>query len=356
MILRIAAVGVVFALIAAAVRKMSWYRTKTAFIGLKRLATLSDEDKQAAIDGFKFLQRMQDGEKTETEDETKAVADYYKVLNNMLSVFDLEKLYLPPLLNEFEGLYENQLLCEQAVLKELNLTDPETSHLLDMGCGRGRISHYLATLTGGQVSGYNIDPNQIENAVGWAAECRMSDRLHFKVGNHHDPLEYESATFDGCVSFQAVWPFFKKEELDDHAREMYRVLKPGARYSCSEYLLTPHFDWNNEEHVTLQKLYLPTLAATQSMYPADVCAALERAGFTILISAPSRSPAWPLGEQKRDLILRGRKVVRGLEAIHIMPPWVEELLALLQTGGQAWTDAEKAKIADLNWRIVAEKH
>ena len=28
---------------------------------------------------------------------------------------------------------------------------------------------------------------------------------------------------------------------------------------------------------------------------------------------------------------------------------------LLQRGGQAWTDAEKMKIADLNWRIVAEK-
>ena len=33
-------------------------------------------------------------EKTETEDETKAVADYYKVLNNMLSIFDVEKLYI----------------------------------------------------------------------------------------------------------------------------------------------------------------------------------------------------------------------------------------------------------------------
>ena len=102
---------------------------------------------------------MQDGEETETADETKAVADYYKVLNNMLSVFDLEKLYLPPQLNEFEGLYANQLLCEQAVLEELKLANPESSHLLDMGCGRGRVSHYFATLTGGQVSGYNIDPN-----------------------------------------------------------------------------------------------------------------------------------------------------------------------------------------------------
>ena len=91
------------------------------------------------------------------------------------------------------------------------------------------------------------------------------------------------------------------------------------------------------------------------MYPADVCAALEKAGFEILISAPSKSEAWPLCEQKRDLVHMGRRVVRGLEAIRVLPPWVEESLDLLQKGGQAWTDAEKAKIADLNWRIVAEK-
>ena len=324
-------------------------------VGLKRLAELTDEDKQACIDAYRFFQQMQDGAQTETEEETRAVAAYYKVLNNLLSVFDLEKLYIPPQLDEAHGLYGNQLLCEQAVLEALALDTPAASHLLDMGCGRGRVSHYFASLTGGQVSGYNIDPNQIENAVGWARECRMSDRLHFKVGNHHDPLDYPSESFDGCFSFQAVWPFFKKAELDAHAGEMYRVLKPGGRYACSEYLLTPHFDWDDAEHVALHRAFLPTLAATHSMYPADVCAALERAGFEVVLSAPSKRPAWPICEQKRDLILAVRKVIRGLEAIRVLPPWVEESLELLQSGGQAWTDAEKAKIADLNWRIVAEK-
>ena len=334
---------------------MNWYRIKTSFIGIKRLITLSKEDKQACIDAYKFFQRMQDGEKTETADETKAVAAYYKVLNNMLSVFDLEKLYIPPQLDDSQGLYGNQLLCEQALLNELNLNDSPSSHLLDMGCGRGRIAHYFASLTGGQVSGYNIDPNQIENAEDWARETKMTDRLHFKVGDHHDPLEYDSESFDGCFSFQAVWPFFKKEELDSCAREMFRVLKPGSRYACSEYLLSPYFDWNNDEHVSLHKKYLPTLAATQSMYPADVCSSLERAWFKILLSAPSKSPAWPICEQKRNLIWRVRKVIRFFQRLKLIPSWVEESLDLLQTGGQSWTDAEKAKIADLNWRIVAEK-
>ena len=335
--------------------KANWYRVKTSFTGMKRLATLPKEDKQACVDAYKFLQNMQAGAVTETEDETRAVAAYYKVLNNMLSVFDLEKLYIPPQLDENQGLYGNQLLNEQDIFKELNLKDPKNSHLLDMGCGRGRISHHFATMSGGQVSGYNIDPDQLDSADAWAKECNMTDRLHFKYGNHHEPLDYASEFFDGCFSFQAVWPFFKKEELDDHAKEMYRVLKPGARYACSEYLLTPHFDWNNEEHVALHKSYLPTLAATQSMYPADVCAALERAGFKIILSAPSKSEAWPICEQKRDLIYMARKAIRALEKVRLMPPWVEESLDLLQTGGESWTQAEKAKIADLNWRIVAEK-
>ena len=137
--------------------KANWYRAKMSFDGVKRLATLPQEDKQACIDAYKFFQNMQNGEETKTEDETKAVAAYYKVLNNMLSVFDLEKLYIPPQLDESQGLYGNQLLCEQAIKDDLNLAHPEASHLLDMGCGRGRIAHHFATMTGGQVSGYNID-------------------------------------------------------------------------------------------------------------------------------------------------------------------------------------------------------
>jgi sterol 24-C-methyltransferase len=41
---------------------------------------------------------------------------------------------------------------------------------------------------GGKVSGYNIDPNQLENAQDWATQCQMTQQLLFKLGNHHEPL------------------------------------------------------------------------------------------------------------------------------------------------------------------------
>lgn len=344
---------------------VSWYRLSTALVGLKRIFFMPREDKKKCIEAYEFLQGMQKGMesgdgvgvvKTQTQDETEAVRAYYNVLNEVLAVADIEKLYIPPQLDEFKGLYDNQTLIEQFVLSELKLGDSAaSSHLMDMGCGRGRISHHMAMQTKGRVSGYNIDPNQIDNAIEYAAQCGMSDKLKFQVGDHHKPLNYPDNTFDGAFSFQAVWPFFKKHELDACCKEMFRVMKPGARYACSEYLLTPHFDWQNEEHVELHRLFLPTLAATHSMYPADVCASLERAGFKIILSAPSKSEAWPLCEQKRDLIYGARRVIRFLTSLRLCPAWVEHMLHNLQLGGQAWTDAEKMKIADLNWRIVCEK-
>jgi sterol 24-C-methyltransferase len=133
------------------------------------------------------------------------------------------------------------------------------------------------------------------------------------------------------------------------------VLKPGARFSCSEYLLTPHFDWTNARHVELHKLFLPTLAATQSNYPAHVTDALERAGFKLILSAPSVAPAWPLTDQKTDLFLWMRSLIQGLVKVGLLQPWAEVLVNNLLLGGQAWADAEKAKLADLNWQIIVEK-
>jgi len=172
------------------------------------------------------------------------------------------------------GLYGNQLIHEKQVIDWLKAD--ETSHLLDIGCGSGRIAHYASSLTGARVSGFNIDGGQIENAILYAKETGFEKRLDFKVGDHHKRFQYEDNTFDGSYSFQALWPFIKLSQLDSVAKEMYRVMKPGAIYASGEYLLAPHFDKNNEHHMHLHQLFLPTLAATQvvtrySNLPRSLC-------------------------------------------------------------------------------------
>ena len=50
-----------------------------------------------------------------------------------------------------------------------------------------------------------------------------------------------------------------------------------------------------------------------------------------------------------------RRLVVLLTNVGLCPAWVELLVNNLLKGGVAWADAEKAKIADLNWRITVEK-
>ena len=47
---QLALLGALYVPDEAKVDRVDWYRIKTAFIGLKRLATLPEEDKQACID------------------------------------------------------------------------------------------------------------------------------------------------------------------------------------------------------------------------------------------------------------------------------------------------------------------
>ena len=77
--------------------------------------------------------------------------------------------------------------------------------------------------------------DQIENAKAYATKTGFDNLLDFQVGDHHKRFNYSDNSFDGAYSFQAVWPFFKTNELDFTAREIYRVLKPGGRFLCLEF-------------------------------------------------------------------------------------------------------------------------
>ena len=299
----------------------------------QKASCLPQSDIDNCVKAYQFFQEKSDFTERDQDAETEHVRSYYTVVNEVLAVADIEKMYIPPQIDPKKGLYDNQLLWEEIVADSLELKQPKESQLLDIGCGRGRIAHHLATYTGGSVSGFNIDSNQIENAINYAAKTGMQSRLDFKVGDHHKTFDYENNSFDGAYSFQALWPFFTVDELDAVASEIFRVVRPGGKFSCGEYLLSPAFDKTDAYHMHLHKLFLPTLAATQSNYPKDVTDALERAGFTLKLSRPSVAPTWPLTDQKTDLFLFFRSIVMKLSAVGLMPPWVETLVDNLLLGG-----------------------
>ena len=333
---------------------LSMYRIQTTFSGLQELRNMSSHDIQASLDAYQYLADNSDRTyETDTSHETEQVRRYYTVIQALLSVVDIEKLYIAPQIDERVGLYRNQVLLERQMVGLLNLTS--SSRVLDIGCGRGRVARHVAEISGARVDGFNIDARQVENAREQDLGPNSTLDLHFQVGDFQQAFRYADESFDASYDMQALWAFTKKRDLDRVSRELYRTLKRGGRFFSNSYVITHAFDPHDPHHRRLHELYLPTLAASQSNYPRDIVASLERAGFWVERSRPSQSPAWPLTDQKTFMIESLRKVMSALSWVGILPDTWPKLAENLLKGGRAWKEAERAKIADLCWQFLAVK-
>jgi len=96
--------------------------------------------------------------------------------------------------------------------------------VLDVGCGIGGTSRYLANKLGdSSVTGITLSPNQVERATNLAAD-RGLNNVQFKVMDALK-MEFEDNTFD------LVWACESGEHMPDkkkYVEEMMRVLKPGG--------------------------------------------------------------------------------------------------------------------------------
>lgn len=100
--------------------------------------------------------------------------------------------------------------------------------VLDIGCGQGFLSAYLAH-RGAEVLGCDISPRSIKTCERRAAVSGLSDRCTFKVMDC-EALEVASESLDavtGCFVLHHL-------DLPKVARELTRVLKPGARSAFIE--------------------------------------------------------------------------------------------------------------------------
>jgi tocopherol O-methyltransferase len=102
---------------------------------------------------------------------------------------------------------------------------PETPKIIDIGCGIGGSSLYLAEKLHGEVVGITLSPVQAKRAQERALAAGLSERATFKVANALD-IPYPDNTFD------LVWTLESGEHMPDKDKflqECYRVLKPGGR-------------------------------------------------------------------------------------------------------------------------------
>lgn len=207
--------------------KNAAYRIHQGYGAFMSLYDIPVEELDAFVEAFKIFERTENEFYVNNEDDYKQVKNYYQVLNRLCTLGSVEKMYIPPIIDPKVGVFENQMLFEEGFADALNVGPGKK--LLEIGCGRGRISHHVATRTGANVLATNIDPTQLEIARKYANESGLLGRqLEFQVANMNEPLPFPNETFDGFYQVQAMT---YAKDLRLVFGEISRVLKPGARLS-----------------------------------------------------------------------------------------------------------------------------
>lgn len=98
-------------------------------------------------------------------------------------------------------------------------------HVLDVGCGSGGPTLFLARMVGGRVTGIDVNERGIATATHMAADAGLHPRVHFQVVDAHEPLPFDPATFDALVCIDAIPHFPDRLRV---LRDWLRVLRPGA--------------------------------------------------------------------------------------------------------------------------------
>jgi ubiquinone/menaquinone biosynthesis C-methylase UbiE len=110
-------------------------------------------------------------------------------------------------------------------------------HVLDVGCGPGRLTRFLAKRVApdGAVDGIDASPQMIKRAA--AKAHKQGIPANFQVGYAQD-LPFADNSFDAVACILVLHHVAADDQLKA-AAEMHRVLKPGGRLLIAEFQAGP---------------------------------------------------------------------------------------------------------------------
>jgi len=276
---------------------------------------------------------------------------YYGIINHLCALGDVEKMYIPPLMSTKATVLENQLLYEISIAKDIGLKPGAT--VLDLGCGRGRVAAYMAQFSGAQVMGLNIDPNQIDQARIFNEEHGLQNTFIVQDFNNL-PLPFLDQSFDAFYQIQAL---SLCKDLPSLFREIFRVLKPGAKISLLDWVSLPAYNPQNREHSELMRRVKPLIGAVGTPTPESLEQALRDSGFVVLRSDNASLDGLQAPLIKTvDLYFRTlRHVILALVKVRALPQHFKTLINRLCLDGQAFVKMDTQRLATTSYRIIAQK-
>ena len=145
-------------------------------------------------------------------------------------------------------------------------------HLLDVGCGLGGASRFVADKFGSRVTGIDLTPEYIETGNVLSAWVGLEQKIELRQGSAL-AIPFADESFDGGFMFHVGMNIADKNRL---FREIYRVLCPGAVFAVYDIMqigdgtLSYPLPWAS----------VPEMSSLAE--PPVYQQAMENAGFTVI--------------------------------------------------------------------------
>jgi ubiquinone/menaquinone biosynthesis C-methylase UbiE len=130
-------------------------------------------------------------------------------------------------------------LATDILLKRMKLTNAQ--RILDVGCGAGHTTSYIAKNYDCSVTGVDISAEVLERAVEFYKDEPHYQKMNFLVGSA-TKLPFADQSFD-AVLCESVLFFVADKQAAIH--EMGRVVKPNGYLALNEVCINADEEWQN---------------------------------------------------------------------------------------------------------------
>jgi MPBQ/MSBQ methyltransferase len=144
-------------------------------------------------------------------------------------------------------------------------------HVVDVGCGIGGASRYIAATLGCRITGIDLTPGYIAAAEELARRTGLSDRVCYRVASALD-MPFQDGEFDAAITIHAAMNIKDRAGL---YKEAARVLKPGGTFCIYDVMK------GEKEGLRYPVPWAETAATSHLASPQEMQGLLRDAGFEV---------------------------------------------------------------------------